>query len=42
LELDKGFYSVQNGGALQETVHRLKLAGKQVIKRPSLLWDVVK
>jgi len=42
LELDKAFYSVTDGGALQETVHRLKLAGKQVIKRPALLWDVVK
>lgn len=42
LQLDKAFYSVQDGGALQETVHRLKLAGKQVIQRPGLLWDVVK
>jgi hypothetical protein len=42
LELDKGFYSATDGGALQETVHRLKLAGKQVIKRPGLLFDVVK
>jgi hypothetical protein len=42
LQLDRAFYSVQDGGALQETVHRLKLAGKQVMQRPGLLWDVVK
>jgi hypothetical protein len=42
LELDKAFYSSADGSVLQETVHRLKMAGKQVIKRPRLLFDVVK
>ena len=42
LELDRAYYSSSDGGALEETVHRLKVAGKQVIRRPSLLLDVVK
>jgi hypothetical protein len=42
LELDRAYYSASDGGVLEETVHRLKLAGKQVIRRPALLIDVVK
>jgi len=42
LQLDRGFYSSTDTGAIAETVHRLKIAGKQIILRPSLLIDVVK
>lgn len=42
LELDRAYYSSQNDGMLRETVHRMKLAGKQVLRRPSLLLHVVK
>ena len=42
LELDKGYYSSSDDGLLRETAHRLKIAGKQVLKRPRLLLDVVK
>ena len=42
LELDKGYYSSSDEGLLHETVHRLKVGSKQVLKRPSLLLDVVK
>ena len=42
LRLDRAYYSSSNTGVLLETVHRLKVAGKQVINRPWLLWDVVK
>ena len=41
LSLDRGYYSKTDSGVLQETVHRLTLAGQQVIRRPSLLLDVV-
>lgn len=41
LKLDRAYYSKTNGGVLQETIHRLTLAGQQVIRRPSLLLDVV-
>ena len=42
LQLDRAYYSSNNTGVISETVHRLKVAGKQVIQRPWLLWDVVK
>lgn len=42
LTLDKAFYSTTDTSILQETVHRLTVAGKQIIKRPSLLIDVVR
>lgn len=41
LRLDKGFYSANDDGAIREVVHKLKLAGKQVVARPSLLKDVI-
>jgi len=37
LELDRASFSTSDGGAVLETIHRLKVAGKQVIKRPALL-----
>jgi hypothetical protein len=42
LHLDRVYYSSTDQGMLQETVHRLKVAGKQVMKRPSLLLDAIK
>ena len=42
LSLDRAYFSATNDGVLRETVHRLKVAGKQILKRPSLLLDVVK
>lgn len=41
LRLDKGYYSATDDGAVREVVHKLKLAGKQVLARPSLLKDVI-
>jgi len=42
LRLDRAYYSSTSDGVLQETVHRLKLAGKQVLARPSILFDVIR
>lgn len=42
LELDRAYYSSSDGSVLQETVHRLKVAGKQVMQRPGLLFDAVR
>jgi Zn-dependent peptidase ImmA (M78 family) len=42
LELDRAYYSSSDCGVLADTVHRLKLAGKQILLRPSILLDVVK
>ena len=41
LTLDKAYYSSTDTDLLQETVHRLRVGTKQVIKRPALLLDVV-
>ncbi len=42
LRLDLAYYSSSNQGILAETIHRLKVAGKQVIDRPALLVDAVR
>lgn len=42
LRLDRGYYSSTNEGWLQEKIHKLTLAGKQIVARPSLLLDVVR
>ena len=39
LSLDRAYYSSTDTGVLEETVHRLLIAGKQLIKRPTLLSD---
>jgi IrrE N-terminal-like domain len=41
LRLDRAYYSSSDGSALAETVHRLMVAGKQVMQRPGLLIDAV-
>lgn len=42
LKLDRQFYSSTDDGVLREFIHKLKLAGKQIIDRPTILADVVK
>ncbi len=42
LKLDLRYYTKDDPGALDEMAHRLKVAGKQVIRRPTLILDVVK
>jgi len=41
LRLDLGYYSATDTGLLRETVSRLMVAGKQVLARPSILWDAI-
>lgn len=42
LRLDFGYYSANDPGLLQETTHKLRVAGKQILLRPSLLVDAVR
>lgn len=42
LKLDRQYYSTSDEGVLQEVAHRLRVAGKQVLMRPTLLWDAVR
>jgi len=42
LSLDRAYYSSSDDGILREAVHRLILAGKQVIRQPHRLLDVVR
>lgn len=42
LELDRQYYSSTNDSFLREMVSKAKVAGKQVISRPSLILDVVR
>jgi hypothetical protein len=39
--LDKSFYSSTDDNAIREVAHKLKVAGQQVIARPSILKDVI-
>lgn len=41
LKLDLQFYSSTNDGPLREWISQLKIGAKQLVKRPSLLRDVV-
>lgn len=42
LELDLQYYKKDEPGALDELVHKLKISGKQVIRRPTLIFDVIR
>jgi len=42
LKLDLRYYSSADDGFLLETVSRLKIAGKQILQRPTLLLEVVR
>jgi hypothetical protein len=41
LKLDREFYSSDDDGLLREAVSRLKIAGRQVLLRPTLLRDAI-
>ena len=41
LKLDRQFYSKTSHGILRETVSRLKVAGKQILRRPALLLEAI-
>lgn len=41
LKLDRHYYSSTNDGLIAETVSRLKVAGQQVLQRPSLLKTAI-
>ena len=41
LKLDRGYYSTTDDGLLKETFSKLKVAGKQVLLRPTILKDAV-
>jgi hypothetical protein len=42
LRLDRHYYSSKEEGVLREVAHRLILAGKQVLARPTLIGDAIK
>lgn len=42
LKLDRSYYSTSDDGLLRETISRLKVAGLQVLKRPTILSDAVR
>lgn len=42
LRLNVGYYRADDDDLLKEVVHKLIMAGKQVIARPSILLDVIK
>lgn len=42
LKLDRGYYSTTDDGLLRDVFSKLKVAGAQVLKRPTLLADAVK
>jgi len=41
LRLDKSYYSLTDDSAINEVVHKLTVAGQQVLARPSILKDVI-
>jgi hypothetical protein len=42
LKLDRSYYRSADDGLLRETINRLKIAGKQVLLRPTILGDVIR
>jgi len=42
LKLDRGYYSTTDDSLLRETFSKLKVAGQQMLKRPTLLADAVR
>lgn len=42
LRLDRQFYSTTDDGAVREFVSRVKIAGQQIVARPTLLIDVIR
>jgi hypothetical protein len=41
LRLDRSYYSSSDDSATREVIHKLKVAGQQVLARPSILRDVI-
>ncbi len=41
LKLDRGFYSTTDDGLMREVISRMRVAGKQVLLRPTLLREAV-
>ena len=42
LELDRVFYTVDDPGVVRETISRIRIGGIQLLKRPTLLVDVIR
>jgi hypothetical protein len=42
LKLDRGYYSTTDDSLLRETLSRMKVAGRQVLLRPTILRDAVR
>lgn len=42
LELDRAYYSATDDSVVRESISRLVVAGKQIIRRPSLLVDAIR
>lgn len=42
LELDRKFYSSTNTDYVSETISRIRIAGKQIRLRPTILWDAIR
>jgi hypothetical protein len=42
LKLDLGYYSTTNDSLIRETFSRMKIAGLQVLQRPTILKDAVR
>jgi hypothetical protein len=42
LRLDRQYYSTSDDSAIREVVHKLFIAGKQILARPTLLLEVVR
>jgi hypothetical protein len=42
LQLDRDFFTSETDGLLQALVSKLKRGGKQILNRPTLLWEAVK
>ena len=42
LRLDRGYYSKTDASAVRDTVSRMRVAGKQVIQRPTLLLEAIR
>ena len=41
LKLDRGYYSTTDDGLMREMISRMRVAGKQVLLRPTLLREAV-
>lgn len=42
LKLDLAYYTGDDDGLFRDSISKLTIAGKQVLKRPSILWDAIR